>query len=60
LVYAKGDMATLKESIVEWESRGILKIIKMPEECGPDDICVKLHRFIDQKGPIKNWLNWNE
>ena len=58
LTYAKGDMATLKECLEQWEREGHLRIIKQPDLCQPDEPCVEMFRFIDQKSPIKGFLNW--
>jgi len=57
LAYVKGDMETLEASLREWQSLGVLEVLKGPKECRPDDVCVRVFRFIDQKSPIPGWLN---
>jgi len=58
LRYAKGDLETLKECLSIWESAGYLHILKRPERCRPDEDCVEMIQFIEQKSPIKGFLNW--
>lgn len=57
-IYSKHDSQVIEESIKEWSERGILKILKPYHECAPDDCCVEMLRFIDQKSPIKGYMNW--
>lgn len=58
LTYAKGDMETMQEALLDWQAKGWLKIIKPPDKCSHDDICIHVFQFIDQKSPIPGWLNW--
>lgn len=58
LVYSKNDSAVVTDSIQDWSQRGILKILKSYSECAPDDYCIEMLKFIDQKSPIKGYMNW--
>lgn len=55
---AKGDTATLKECLIEWEARGLLKVLKKVDECASEDDCVEMLSFVGEKSPFKGWLNW--
>lgn len=57
-VYSKGDIEVIEHFIPEWEKLGYLKIIKPYGQCAPNDTCVEMLQFIDQKSPIKGFLNW--
>jgi hypothetical protein len=56
--YSKHDIGVVEESIQDWERRGMLKILKPYQDCDPEEDCVELLRFIDQKSPIKDYMNW--
>lgn len=58
--YGIRDLALVDEALHEWRAQGYLVILKEPAECAPDDYCVEMLSFIDQKSPIKGWLNWQE
>ena len=36
----------------------MLRILKPYKESEPDEYCIELLRFLDQKSPIKGYLNW--
>ncbi len=38
----------------------MLNIIKPYRECQPDDYCIELLKFIEQKSPIKGYMNWKD
>jgi hypothetical protein len=58
LAFSKGDVVTLKECLEEWQFKGYLEIVKPFEECQDNDVCVDMKSFIDQKSPIRGFLNW--
>jgi hypothetical protein len=58
LTYSKTDVEVILSSLDEWEGRGIIKILKPYLDCRPDDQCIEVLRFIDQKSPIKGYMNW--
>ncbi len=35
-----------------------LRLLKEPEQCAGDDYCVEMLSLIDQKRPVKGWLDW--
>ena len=51
----KGDWPTIMSAIKEWESRGLLKILKNPEKARNTDICLEMLKYIDREGPREGW-----
>lgn len=48
LEYAgEGDWSFIMTYLKEWESKGLLKILKDPQTAEEEDICVKALKFID-------------
>jgi len=58
LTYGRHDLATITESIVRWEKAGHLRILKPFDNCSPEDYCIEALTYIEEKSPIKGWLNW--
>ena len=56
--YAENDIETLTECLNLWEKAGYLRILKPPEQCHPDENCVEMIQFVEQKSPIRGFLNW--
>jgi hypothetical protein len=56
--YAFGDMATIEVALEKWERAGYIRILKPFRLCRPDEFCIEANSFIEQKSPIKGWLNW--
>lgn len=54
------DKAALHHWLDEWQQVGLLRILKNPVLCAPDDYCVEMRSFIGRNSPIKGWLNWEE
>lgn len=42
-------------ALKDWEKRGILKILKNPNTCDNDEICIEMLKYIDKESPIPNW-----
>lgn len=58
LVYGRYDELTIEESLIRWENAGYIRILKPFSECSPEDYCIEAKSFIEEKSPIKGWLNW--
>lgn len=58
LVCGKNDLASIEAALEIWQRRGDIRIIKNLRQCAPEDYCIEMLSFIDQKSPIKGWLNW--
>ena len=58
LAFSSGDTATLNTCLQEWQTRGYLQILKSLSECGDEEICIEMKSFIEQKSPIRGFLNW--
>lgn len=56
--YSHGDIEVIDNSLKEWQERGYLRILKPYQDCSPEEHCVEMIKFIDQKSPIKGYLNW--
>lgn len=60
VTYGRGDLRTIEEAISKWECAGIVRVLKPFQSCRPSDECIEATRFIEEKSPIKGWLNWQE
>lgn len=40
----------------DWERQGIVNIIKNPEDCEPNEICIKFNKFFSGKRFPLNWI----
>lgn len=58
IAFSKGDVETLKVCLEEWQSKGYLQILKPLAECKDEEICIEMKSFIEQKSPIRGFLNW--
>lgn len=58
LTYGRHDLVTISEALNLWEKAGYIRILKPFAECGLGDYCIEAITFIEQKSPIKGWLNW--
>ncbi|HEX2853534.1 MAG TPA: hypothetical protein VHO24_09865 [Opitutaceae bacterium] len=58
LTYGRYDQATIEESLVRWETAGYIRILKPFSESGPEDYCIEAKSFLEERSPIKGWLNW--
>jgi hypothetical protein len=59
VIYSGGDMEGACKLIENWDRQGILKIIKHPNSASDEEFCIELKMFINQKSPIRGWLNWD-
>jgi hypothetical protein len=49
---------TINQCFKNWEQVGLLKIMKPYEDCQPEDICVKILKFIENGPPHERfWEN---
>ena len=46
-VYGENDWESINKALAEWESRGLLKILKAPETADDNDICIEMLHYID-------------
>jgi hypothetical protein len=53
--YGAHDWAATKDALVQWQSLGLLRIIKSLDEARDDEIVVEMLDYIDQKSPWPNW-----
>jgi hypothetical protein len=53
--FGHGDWQNIKEILVQWEERGLLRIIKPIDEASDDDMVIEMLDYIDQKSPFPNW-----
>jgi hypothetical protein len=58
LAFAKGDLATLRMCLEEWQSKDYLRILRPLAECRDEEDCIEMKSFIGQKSPIRGFLNW--
>ncbi len=58
-LYGKNDWKSINKALADWESRGILKILKNPETANDDDICIEMLHYIDRRG-FDNWPPGNK
>ena len=42
-----GQWSFVHTTLAEWEDKGFLKVLKNPEQCAADDICIEMFNFID-------------
>ncbi len=49
------DWPRIKTSLAEWESRGLLRIVRPIDEARDDEIVIEMLDYIDQKSPWPNW-----
>lgn len=56
--YGNQDWSEIRSALNDWESAGFLTIIRDPENCDDNEICLEMHNFIDATEPLpKNWLS---
>ena len=55
---SRGDVVTLNACLQEWQGKDYLQIIKPLDDCQDDEICIEMKSFIEQKSPIRGFLNW--
>lgn len=58
-IYSEGDISGAFSVIKKWEQQNLLTILKNPTDASDDDFCIEMKRFVDQKSPIRGWLNWD-
>ena len=56
--YSFENIELIEESLEKWEKLGVLKILKPYRECSPNEYCIEMLKFIEQKSPIKGYMNW--
>lgn len=56
--YSKHDEETILSALDDWEKKNMLRILKPYKECLPDEYCIELLRFLDEKSPIRGYMNW--
>lgn len=55
-----GQWSFVHNTLVEWEAKGFLKVLKNPEHCTADELCLEMLNFIDAEKPLpSNWLSKN-
>ena len=56
--YGNSEWDAIREALSEWESKGFLKVLKDPEQCADNEICLEMFNFIDAEEPLpNNWLS---
>jgi hypothetical protein len=56
--YGEGKWLEINLYLAEWEAKGYLKVLKTPETCSPDELCIEMFNFIDAPKPLhSNWLS---
>ena len=58
--YGFGDSEMIEDATKDWEYKNMLRILKPYKECEPDEYCIELLRFLDEKSPIKGYINWEK
>ncbi len=53
-IYGENDWETINKALAEWESRGLLKILKASETADDSDICIEMLHYIDHPD-YENW-----
>ena len=56
--YSLQDVDTIICSLEDWKEKKMLNILKPYKDCHPDEYCIELLRFLDEKSPIKGYMNW--
>lgn len=56
-IYGVYDWTRIKSDIVEWEARGLLKIVKSLDEAKDHEVVIEMLNSIDQESP---WPDWPE
>jgi len=49
------DWPAIIKQLEEWQRRGLLKILKNPEQATNDEFCIEMLDLIDMKSPIPGW-----
>lgn len=57
-IYSFGNTDLIETSLLKWQKTNTAKIVKPYRDCEPDDHCIELLKFIEQKSPIKGYMNW--
>jgi hypothetical protein len=52
---AGNDWSAITVQLEEWQRRGLLRIVKQPDEAKKDDICIEMLNLIDRESPIPGW-----
>jgi hypothetical protein len=53
-----GHWALVHAALTEWEAKGFLKVLKDPEHCTADELCIEMFNFIGAEKPLPaNWLS---
>lgn len=55
--YGENDWKVIKESLLEWEEKGYLKILTDPEQAEDSDDCIEMLGFIERSGKPHHWPN---
>jgi len=51
---AGNDWPAINAQLLEWQQRGLLRIIKPPDEAQDNDICIQMLNLIDRENPLSN------
>jgi hypothetical protein len=54
-VYGDGDWLSINQSLLDWQQRSLLKIIKTPQDAADDEVCIQMLAYIDRKSPWPDW-----
>jgi hypothetical protein len=47
-----GQWAFVHATLSKWEAKGFLKVLKNPEHCTADELCIEMLNFIDAEKPL--------
>jgi hypothetical protein len=57
--YTDEEWISIKEALQSWQLQGFLTIERDPRICGDNEVCLKMHNFIDANEPIpSNWISY--
>jgi hypothetical protein len=56
--YGELEWELVNTKLTQWEAGGFIKVLKNPEHCTPDELCIEMLNFIDAEKPLPaNWLS---
>jgi hypothetical protein len=55
LQFGHQNWPVIKETLADWQSRGLVQILKPLEKSAPDDVVIKMLDYVGQKSPWPNW-----
>jgi hypothetical protein len=54
-VFGADDWERIHASLAQWQSRGLLRVVKPLDEACDDDVVIEMLDYIDQDSPWPNW-----